>query len=138
VRSLRAAGLQDDLLVMEMIMVGKVPQGTLCKHDMTTGCGECHIPHTFRATGEWERLAGPQVCSLHGATDEPCTCTQFVNTWGQLAAHAAKAAEEELGPWIESRFNGTCRGCGHRWEPGELIRKDPAEDAWICSECGTG
>jgi len=44
--------------------------------------------------------------------------------------------EDGLGPWIEARWSGVCRGCGERWEPGEAIRRDAGEDGYLCSFCG--
>ena len=45
---------------------------------------------------------------------------------------------EFAGPlsWIEARFGGTCRGCGLRYEVGELIAYDEDEGGWICWDCG--
>jgi hypothetical protein len=56
--------------------------------------------------------------------------------WDRLADLAFRAATDQLGVWIESRYNGTCRGCGDRWEPGELIRYDDAAGGWVCALCG--
>jgi hypothetical protein len=54
--------------------------------------------------------------------------------WGALwrAAHP----DDGLGPWIESRWGGHCRGCGELFEPGDLIRKDFAEDGYLAECCG--
>jgi hypothetical protein len=60
-------------------------------------------------------------------------------SWDGLAVLAAGAEERRngLGPWIEARYYGTCRGCGQRWEPGDLIAHDDDEDGWICTVCGS-
>lgn len=48
-----------------------------------------------------------------------------------------EASQAELGPWIQARWDGSCRGCGGRIEAGEYIRFCPAEDGYLCSVCGT-
>lgn len=108
-----------------MIMGRQVPEGTECIHMMTTGCAECHVPHRFRSTGEWESTVTPDGILQHPAPG-----------WAEMASHAVQAQNAELGPWIEARFHGTCRGCGGPTEPGEMIRHSRDEDGWLCSECG--
>jgi hypothetical protein len=41
-----------------------------------------------------------------------------------------------LGPWILSRYDGYCRGCGARYQAGELIRFYDGEDGWLAECCG--
>jgi hypothetical protein len=41
-----------------------------------------------------------------------------------------------LGPWIVSLYGGICRGCGSRFEPGELIRYYAGEDGYLGECCG--
>ena len=43
-----------------------------------------------------------------------------------------------LGRWITAQYDGICRGCGFRWEPGDMIRFAESEDGFVCSECGSG
>ena len=52
-----------------------------------------------------------------------------------LAELAEQGLEREVGPFIEARYEGTCRGCGGRWEPGDFIAFAAGEDGWICADC---
>ena len=42
----------------------------------------------------------------------------------------------EYGPWILSRYDGRCRGCGNAFEAGELIRYYTPEDGYLAECCG--
>ena len=44
--------------------------------------------------------------------------------------------DDGLGEWIEARYYGSCRGCGERWVPGDLIGRSADEDGWLCASCG--
>jgi hypothetical protein len=54
--------------------------------------------------------------------------------WGAL--WRAASPDDGLGPWITSRWGGYCRGCGHRFEPGDLIRYYAGEDSYLAECCG--
>jgi hypothetical protein len=54
--------------------------------------------------------------------------------WPELHA---RAAIHGFGPWIISEFYGTCKCCGQRWEPGEMIRYSEDENGWACTGCGS-
>lgn len=54
--------------------------------------------------------------------------------WAALWAVAHP--DDGLGPWIEAIWEGVCRGCGERWEPGDLIRRSEFEDGYLCAFCG--
>jgi hypothetical protein len=41
-----------------------------------------------------------------------------------------------LGPWMVSRYDGYCRGCGARFEAGELIRWYDGEGGYLAECCG--
>jgi hypothetical protein len=58
--------------------------------------------------------------------------------WELAAELAAEAAVSGLGVWITSRYSGTCRGCGWRWEPGDKIRWSDDEQSYLCAVCGIG
>jgi hypothetical protein len=103
---------------------------TLCIHDMVPrDCADCRPRHAITAgpKGGWygtdRYQLGPE------------------SNWPALAEQAAVAAEAEaqadMGPEIEARYSGTCRGCGQRWDPGEYIRFSEDEGAWLCAVCGS-
>jgi hypothetical protein len=54
--------------------------------------------------------------------------------WGALwlIAHP----QDGMRGWIVSRYGGRCRGCGNRFEPGELIRYYDGEDGYLAECCG--
>lgn len=41
-----------------------------------------------------------------------------------------------LGIWVQSRYDGNCRGCGAAFRAGELIRWYDGEDGWLAECCG--
>jgi hypothetical protein len=41
-----------------------------------------------------------------------------------------------LGPWLLSRYMGHCRGCGKKYEAGDLIRYYEPEAGWLAECCG--
>jgi hypothetical protein len=41
-----------------------------------------------------------------------------------------------LGSWRVSVYDGYCRGCGARFEAGELIRWYDGEQGWLAECCG--
>lgn len=83
-----------------------------CRHGIDQGsCADCSQP---RVTPHADHPGQPDFGAL----------------W--QAAHP----DDGLGPWVTSRWDGTCRGCGERWEAGELIRYYAGEDGWLCGECG--
>ena len=50
-------------------------------------------------------------------------------------AEAAAGDGDGVGPFIEARYFGRCRGCGGRWEPGDFIAYSHGEDSWVCADC---
>jgi len=56
--------------------------------------------------------------------------------WDDLVSTVADAqGEGRTGPLIETLYHGRCRGCGDRWQPGDLICWDEGEDGWVCGGC---
>jgi hypothetical protein len=49
----------------------------------------------------------------------------------RMAQHASG-----LGSWRVSQYDGNCRGCGQRFEAGELIRWYEDEMGWLAECCG--
>lgn len=45
-------------------------------------------------------------------------------------------ASGEWGPWLVSRYDGHCRGCGQKFEAGELIRWYAPEQGYLAECCG--
>jgi len=56
--------------------------------------------------------------------------------WAALFAQAQRG--DGLGRWITAQYDGICRGCGERWEIGDLIRFAESEGGFVCRECGSG
>jgi hypothetical protein len=44
--------------------------------------------------------------------------------------------EDGLHPWITSLYGGICKGCGNRFEAGELIRRYDPEEGYLAECCG--
>jgi hypothetical protein len=55
--------------------------------------------------------------------------------WDDLTDQAEQGMGGAVGPVIEAQYGGRCRGCGDRWEPGDLIAYGEDEDGWLCSSC---
>lgn len=69
-----------------------------------------------------------------------CPHGRPVPSWQALAEAFAEAQErtDGLGPWISSRYDGRCAGCGGRWSSGDLIRYGEEEGGWLGECCGGG
>jgi hypothetical protein len=99
-------------------------------------------------TYHWQPAPVPEPCERHElrwCADCASGVRRPVQTpgagsldWGQMAETVASAGADPLGPWVVSRYEGTCRACGNRWEPGDRIRADDEEGGWICEACGSG
>lgn len=48
----------------------------------------------------------------------------------------AQRGGDGLGSWRVSKWDGSCRGCGGRYEAGELIRWYDGEQGWLAECCG--
>lgn len=131
-------------------------QSPYCIHDIDLRYSRC---------GTCERIASGQVTAGDVAREVIWDASSFVNRylsqqfgppplpkrtparepyrpmnaadWTALFALAAEGAGRDLGPWTEARYNSRCRTCGERWKPGDLIRYDENEGAWICEQCGS-
>jgi hypothetical protein len=51
----------------------------------------------------------------------------------RLAELAAEG--DEVGPLIEARYSGRCRGCGGWIEVGSFIAYSSGEDHYVCADC---
>lgn len=92
--------------------------GELCKHLLTrSSCAQCMI------TVVPDERQPPGTFTLRNGYD-----------WAALWELAFPPAG--LYPWISSRYGGRCRGCGERFEPGDLIRYDEAEAGYLAGCCG--
>jgi hypothetical protein len=49
--------------------------------------------------------------------------------------YAKVAEDEQYGPWITASYPGACRGCGERWDDGDLIRFSEDESGWVSTCC---
>lgn len=111
-------------------------------------CGLCmdQAPRgTSFTEGVKQAVAGPERQAAtwrptwQGALDSvPRAGAAGDNDWADLASAAQAEQEAAFGRWIPSKYDGTCQGCGYRWEAGEMIRFSNDEQAWVCSECGSG
>jgi hypothetical protein len=78
---------------------------------------------------EWSQL--PQAACAHCRKDRRVV-TAVLPDFGALAE---TAGDRDTGPAIEALYYGTCRGCGERWEPGDMITYSEGEDGWVCVQC---
>ena len=79
-----------------------------------------------------EREQLPKAMCAHCRADRSVV-TAVLPDFGALAEAAAE--RDEGGPSIEALYHGTCRGCGERWSPGDLITYSEGESAWVCDSC---
>jgi hypothetical protein len=116
----------------------------LCIHLVDTRYSRCGLcldrkPHGLSADPRIKQaVAGPERQAAEWQPTWAGALSSIPRTdhdWGELASRLGDGAT--LGPWVDARFYGTCTGCGFRWEPGDMIRKDEEQDAWICSACGS-
>lgn len=119
----------------------------LCIHLTDTRYSRCGLcmdsrPRGFTHTEARRPVPGPEreAAEWAGARDvlpaAPYAGGQRDNDWAELSA-LAEIEQPDMSRWAPARWDGTCAGCGFRWEPGDLIRYCEDEQGWICSECGS-
>ena len=82
---------------------------------------------------EWSQL--PRTACGHCRRDRKVV-TAVLPDFGALAEAAGEP--RDTGPSIEAAYHGTCRGCGERWSPGDMITYSEDESGWVCASCGGG
>jgi hypothetical protein len=98
-------------------------------------CEKCLLPMEMCEHG---RMVPAVIARQGGSLDNPPP------PWASAEATAAywqalwdlANPDSGLGPWMEARWPGFCRGCGDPWSPGDLIRRDAFEDGYLGTCCG--
>lgn len=92
------------------------------------GCGAFILDASPGATGCAHAAADAGIpVVLHERWTSP-----WARMWDE---HLDAVADGRTGPLIEARYDGRCRACANRWEPGDAICFDEDEGAWICAGC---
>lgn len=79
-----------------------------------------------------ERDQLPKAICAHCRADRSVV-TAVLPDFAVLAEMASE--RDDTGPAIEAQWEGTCRGCGERWSPGDLIGFSEGEDRFVCVDC---